>query len=91
MDKQGLENIFKSIENDRKERTIIENQVKSLDNKIQLDLKDYRIESVKRVLDYINDKCWRNQEVENLVVHCLNKLNGGIDGLELNLEEDKNE
>lgn len=91
MDKKSIENFFEEIENDRKERTIMEKQVQSIDSKIQINLEKYRIESVKRVLNYINDKCWKNQKTESLqklIVHCLNKLNGNIDGIELSLEED---
>lgn len=49
----------------------------------------YRRESVGRVLDYVRDKA-RNgdidgHEIDILLCHCQNKLNGNIDGTELEL------
>lgn len=49
----------------------------------------YRIESVNRVLDFIRDeyKAGRICDLEILLCHCQNKLNGNIDGMELDLDE----
>lgn len=49
----------------------------------------YRIESVKRVLDFIRDeyRAGRICNLEMLLCHCQNKLNGNIDGMELDLDE----
>lgn len=49
----------------------------------------YRIESVNRVLDFIRDeyRAGRICDLETLLCHCQNKLNGNIDGVELDLDE----
>lgn len=48
----------------------------------------YRIESVNRVLDFIRDeyRAGRICNLEILLCHCQNKLNGNIDGTELDLD-----
>lgn len=92
MNKEEMQNIYNSIEEKRKEMRITEKQVQQLEREITLELERYRNKSVQRVLEYINNKCWEHENIEidrlqTLVVHCLNKLNGNIDGIELNLEE----
>lgn len=49
----------------------------------------YRIESVNRVLDFIRGeyRAGRICDLETLLCHCQNKLNGNIDGTELDLDE----
>jgi hypothetical protein len=49
----------------------------------------YRIESVNRVLDFIRSeyRAGRICDLETLLCHCQNKLNGNIDRTELNLDE----
>ena len=48
----------------------------------------YRIKSVDRVLDYIRSKKITDpHRLDLLLCHCQNKLNGNLDGTELNLEE----
>lgn len=49
----------------------------------------YRIESVNRVLDFIRSeyRAGRICDLETLLCHCQNKLNGNIDGTELDLDE----
>lgn len=49
----------------------------------------YRIESVSRVLDFIRSEygAGRVCDLEVLLCHCQNKLNGNIDGIELDLDE----
>lgn len=49
----------------------------------------YRTESVKRVLDFIRSEygAGRICDLETLLCHCQNKLNGNIDGTELDLDE----
>ena len=48
----------------------------------------YRTESVDRVLDFIRDeyRAGRICDLETLLCHCQNKLNGNIDGTELDLD-----
>lgn len=50
---------------------------------------EYRIESVNRVLDFIRNeyRAGRICDLETLLCHCQNKLNGNIDGTELSLDE----
>lgn len=50
----------------------------------------YRMESVKRVLDFIISeyRAGRICDLETLLCHCQNKLNGNIDGIELDLDKD---
>lgn len=49
----------------------------------------YRMESVNRVLDFIISEyvAGRLCDLETLLCHCQNKLNGNIDGTELTLEK----
>lgn len=49
----------------------------------------YRIESVNRVLDFIRDeyRVGRICDLETLLCHCQNKLNGNIDRTELDPDE----
>lgn len=49
----------------------------------------YRMESVNRVLDFIRSEygAGRICNLEILLCHCQNKLNGNIDGTELDLDE----
>lgn len=49
-------------------------------------LSEYRRDSVNRVLSYIRTKKIKDaHELDLLLCHCQNKLNGNIDGTELNL------
>lgn len=49
----------------------------------------YRMESVNRVLDFIISeyRAGRICDLGTLLCHCQNKLNGNIDGIELDLDE----
>lgn len=90
MNKSNLECLYESIENKRKERDEYIKNVTKLDNDIQFKILEYRIESVKRVLENIQRLLILSDEeiIKNLndkVIHCLNKLNGNIDGIELEL------
>ena len=51
----------------------------------------YRMESVNRVLDFIRSeyRVGRICDLETLLCHCQNKLNGNIDGIELTLDKGK--
>lgn len=50
---------------------------------------EYRIESVNRVLDFIRGeyRAGRICDLETLLCHCKDKLNGNIDGTELTLDK----
>ena len=91
MDKEEVINYYNEIERKRKEENIMQEQVRKIDREIQLEIEQYRNKSVARVLEYINDKCWEKKDIDNLhnlIVHCLNKLYGNLDGIELSLEEE---
>lgn len=65
--------------------------VKMKESEYQDCIKQYRIESVCRVLDHIRTE-YRNGkmcDLESLLCHCQNKLHGNIDGTELTLREGK--
>ena len=49
----------------------------------------YRVDSVDRVLDFIRSEYRKGRlcDLETLLCHCQNKLNGNIDGTELTLDE----
>ena len=86
MNKSNLESIYESIENKRKDRDEYIERVNKLDKEIQQEVLEYRIQSVKRVLEYFNiiDK-----DFDNMINHCINKLEGNIDGIELELGDSK--
>lgn len=89
MDKDILIEKFDELKNIGKQIDMQKTLLEQLDNTLTIKTLEYRIKSVERVLDYINDKCWKKENVknlQNLIVHCCNKLNGNIDGIELSLE-----
>lgn len=86
MNKGNLECLYDAIEDKRKNRDEHIEAVTKLDKEIQYEVLEYRIESVKRVLEYFRGL---DTDFDNLIVHCLNKLNGNIDGIELELGDDK--
>ena len=49
----------------------------------------YRMKSANRVLDFIRSeyRAGRICDLETLLCHCQNKLNGNLDGTELDLDE----
>ena len=85
LDKNKLLSIYDSIENKRKERDEYIETVTKLDKEIQFEILEYRIASVKRVLEYF---LGLDSDFDKLVTHCINKLNGDIDGIELDLKEE---
>ena len=52
---------------------------------------NYRADSVDRVLDFIRSEYRQGRlcDLEILLCHCQNKLNGNIDGTELTLDKGK--
>lgn len=60
---------------------------------IESDLIEYRIKSVKRVIEYVayNTEKLSHRYIQTYLVHCLNKLNGNIDGTELTLGQSDEE
>lgn len=62
-------------------------ELKELQKQIEVDLLQYRIDSVNRILDFIRFKNLPKDKLDNYLVHCMNKLNGNIDGIELYLKD----
>lgn len=90
MNREECKNLYGEIEDIRKERDITIKQVQKMDKDIEIKLLQYRIKSVERILEYINEKCWKKENIPDLhnkIVHCINKLNGNIDGIELEMED----
>lgn len=93
MDRQNLESMYKiSVEDLIEDRNKLIQKSRDLEKEVKINQLQYRIQSVYRVLEHINDKCWKKEEIKELhtlIVHCLNKLSGNLDGVELKLEEEK--
>ena len=87
--KKYVETLYRNIEGIKKERNEILKQVNKLDNDAYRCILEYRIASVTRVLEYMHTKLniTSGKDLETYLVHCLNKLNGNIDGIELDLGE----
>lgn len=81
-----LLSFYEAIEERRKERENHIEQVNKIDKDIQVKLLEYRINSVKRVLNYFKGL---DKDTDNMINHCINKLDGNIDGIELELGDDK--
>lgn len=86
LNKEHLENIYDNIQQLREERDSHIDVVTQLDRKIQVALLEYRINSVYRVLDFIHSNLHNKNELDTMITHCCNKLNGNIDGIEINLK-----
>lgn len=92
MNKDNLIEKFDKLKNIKNQIDMQKTFIDQLENTLTTKTLEYRIESVKRVLNYIDDKCWKKEDIkylQTLIVHCINKLNGNLDGLELSLEEKK--
>lgn len=80
--------IFNDLKKHQKEIEDLKLQVhKELQEYKESELK-YRIASTERVLSFVrgNFRKMSDIEVDTYLVHCLNKLNGNIDGVELSLQ-----
>lgn len=79
-------NCKKKLENIEK----LNNQIETIREEYKEMIYDYRIRSVNRVIEYIrSNKIIDSNELDTLLCHCKNKLNGNIDGVELDLRSDK--
>ena len=65
-------------------------EIKEMEFRNEILKRDYRIESVDKVLSFIRtqNKESRVCDIDNLLCHCQNKLLGNIDGIELSLGSD---
>lgn len=82
--KGHLLSFYEAIEDKRKERDKHIEEVNKIDKEIQIELLEYRINSVKRVLDYLKGI---DKDTDTMIIHCINKLDGNVDGVELDLKE----
>jgi hypothetical protein len=87
LDRNKLLNIYESIKDKCHERDAHIKRVDEIDKEISSDILEYRIASVSRVLDFIHTSLATNSSIDldTLITHCCNKLNGNIDGIELQL------
>lgn len=84
---------IKSIDNEieyKKLRIEIENHIlKEMEYKKQIDLNNYRVQCVHRVLDFVRGNLRQSNleinEIDDYLCHCQNMLNGNIDGIVLKL------
>ena len=90
-EKIDLEAIFKDLEKDRNEINEAAIALAKKDATRQVHLIEYRIKSTNRVLEFIRMGVERldPNTINRLLTHCMNKLNGNIDGIECTLEYDK--
>lgn len=67
----------------------LQNDILQLNEEYNEKIKDYRIASVDRVLDFARSNRLRinSREIDTLLCHCQNKLAGNIDGVELDLDD----
>ena len=65
----------------------LEKRREKLESEKELFAYRYRVDSVDRVLDFIRSEYRQDRlcNLETLLCHCQNKLNGNIDGIELTL------
>ena len=85
-----LKSEFEDLKNEKIE---INDRKKSLESEIKIfneKLQEYRKKSTLRILEAISWHTDRltHTHLNQLLVHCINKLNGNIDGTELDLEFD---
>ena len=87
-----LLSIYENIEEERKQRDEYISMVQKKDAKIQVEILEYRIASVSRILNYIH--CHQeefindNEKFDTYITHCCNKLNGNLDGIEIKVKGD---
>jgi len=76
------------IKQQKEELEKIQNNIKELQEALVSKQLNYRINSVRRTLDYMRSyhKQLNNSDIDTMLCHCLNKLNGNIDGVEMALD-----
>lgn len=84
-DKGELLNFYEEIENKRNERDEHIEQVEKLAHDIQFGLLEYRMRSVHRCLRYL---VGIDKNMDKTLNHCIDKLDGKLDGEELDLKEE---
>ena len=89
-DSLAINKLYEELNAAKNEIETRKNQLQNEINQYNKALMEYRIKSVYRVLGFMS---WDTQRltydhIQLLLVHCMNKLNGNIDGTELKLEYD---
>ena len=88
--KQSLEEDYSFCKSKLAEIRHHEEEIETIRNTYNKLIIEYRIKSVYRVLDYIRSKkITDSKRLDILLCHCQNKLNGNIDGIELDLRSDE--
>jgi hypothetical protein len=92
MNKEELIKKSKELEETMKEIYSERQRLDDLKKETIEKLIEYRISSAMRVLDYLHTKSFFDKPIPIktlgvLITHTMNKLNGNIDGIELDLEE----
>lgn len=85
--KEGYEQLLKV----ERELNDLAKRREKLENDKEVIAYCYRADSVDRVLDFIRSEYRQGRlcDLEALLCHCQNKLNGNIDGIELTLDKGK--
>lgn len=85
--KAQLEELWSDLKQELHELQIHEKQLELERMRVTTHVKEIRMKSVYRVLEYLNGACDRldKKVIETYLTHCMNKLNGNLDELELNL------
>lgn len=81
--------LYGKVEVLRKELYKTEQDMVDIRNCLEKAKIEYRRESVNRILDYVRSeyRAGRVCDLEILLCHCQNKLNGNLDGVELDIED----
>lgn len=90
-EKNRIDFLLTKIETTRKEIKDLREQVQYKEECINEYVHEYRKASVARVLEFIESeyRAGRICDLGTLLCHCVNKLYGNIDGVELDLKEGK--
>lgn len=87
--KQSLEEDYSFCKSKLAEIRHHEEEIKTIRDTYNKLIIEYRMKSVDRVLDYIRSKkITDSKRLDVLLCHCQNKLNGNIDGIELDLRSE---
>lgn len=89
-----VNNLYECSQRLKRDMKVAEQNVADLKAEYDGCITAYRIASVNRVLEHIdyqvrNGHSFSSKRLSTLMVHCQNKLNGNIDGIELSLSLDE--
>ena len=88
--KDKLDAEYSHCQDKWKEIRDLEERANEMRKEYQQEVVAYRIHSVNRVLEFIRfAKITDERELDNLLCHCQNKLNGNIDGIEIELVKEE--